>query len=795
MTIEETTEAPAAVVPGTTGPGSGRAFDVERVLAALTLEEKASLLSGLDFWTTQPVDRDGVAVPGVMVTDGPHGLRKQAESPDHLGLGTSVPATCFPPAATLGSTWDPALLRRVGEALGRETRANDVAVLLGPGINIKRSPLNGRNFEYLSEDPVISGELGAALVAGIQSQGVGTSLKHFAANNQEADRMRVSADVDERTLREIYLPGFERVVKKAQPWTVMCSYNKINDVYASQNHWLLTEVLRDEWGFEGLVVSDWGAVRDRVAAVAAGLDLEMPASGGRTDAEVVAAVRAGTLDEAVVDVAARRVLHLVARSLPALDAAAASGEGFDVDAHHALAREAAAAGTVLLKNDAVPAGSSGDGAPLLPLASADGVAVVGELARTPRYQGAGSSQVNPTRLDDALSALRAATGAEVPFAAGYTVDGADAGSGTDAAALLAEAVEVARAAGTVLVFLGLPASYESEGFDRAHMDLPAEQVALLEAVAAVNPRVVVVLANGSAVSVASWRHLAPAVVEGWLGGQAGGSAVADVLLGAVNPAGRLAETIPLRLEDNPSYGNFPGELGHVRYGEGLLVGYRWYDARQADVAYPFGHGLSYTTFAYDGVAAEVLRPDATAADDDAAHGAAVRVRVTVTNTGDRPGAEVVQVYVGDPAAQVQRPERELKAFGKVDLAPGESRELTLDLTGRDLAYWHPVLRRWVVEDGEFVVSVGASSRDLRGSATVVVDGEDVRLPLEPLSTVAEAMDHPVVGPHVQALVHGGGVADDMLGMIGDMPLTVVADFGMGGFDRDALTALLAEANN
>lgn len=780
MSIEELT--PDAAAPG-------RVFDVERVLAGLTLEEKASLLSGQDFWTTQPVTRDGAAgsagsaavVPSVMVTDGPHGLRKQADSPDHLGLGSSVPATCFPTAVTLGSTWDPALVRRVGEALGRETRANDVAVLLGPGINIKRSPLNGRNFEYLSEDPVIAGELGAALVAGVQSQGVGTSLKHFAANNQEADRMRVSADVDERTLREIYLAGFERVVERAQPWTVMCSYNRINGVYASQNHWLLTEVLRDEWGFAGLVMSDWGAVRDRVAGVAAGLDLEMPASGGRTDAEVVAAVRDGSLDEAVVDVAARRVLQLVARSLPALDAPGT----YDADAHHALAREAAAAGTVLLTN--APA----DGAPLLPLASGDGVAVVGELARSPRYQGAGSSQVNPTRLDDALTALRTATGAEVPFAAGYTVDGADLGSGTDEEALRAEAVEVARAAGTVLVFLGLPASYESEGFDREHLDLPAGQVALLEAVAAVNPRVVVVLANGSAVSVAPWQHLAPAVVEGWLGGQAGGSGVVDVLLGTVNPAGRLAETLPLRLADNPSYGNFPGELGHVRYGEGILVGYRWYDARQADVAYPFGHGLSYTTFAYDGVAAEVL---GSAAGHVADGDPVVRVRARVTNTGERAGAEVVQVYVGDPAAQVLRPERELKAFAKVDLAPGEVRELTFDLTARDLAYWHPVLRRWVVEGGEFVVSVGASSRDLRGSATVVVDGDDVRLPLAELSTVAEAIDHPVVGPRIDALVHGGAVADDMLGMIGDMPLAVVADFGLAGLDRAGLQALLSEAN-
>lgn len=773
MSIEESVEEPTA---------RGRAFDVEHVLAGLTLEEKASLLSGLDFWTTQPLARDGgVAVPGVMVTDGPHGLRKQADSPDHIGLGNSVPATCFPTAATLGSTWDPALVRRVGEALGRETRANDVAVLLGPGINIKRSPLNGRNFEYLSEDPVIAGELGAALVTGIQSQGVGTSLKHFAANNQEADRMRVSADVDERTLREIYLAGFERVVKQAQPWTVMCSYNRINDVYASQNHWLLTEVLRDEWGFEGLVMSDWGAVRDRVAAVAAGLDLEMPASGGRTDAEVVTAVREGRLDEAVVDVAARRVLHLVARSLPALDAPGT----YDAEAHHALAREAAAAGTVLLKN--APTG----GAPLLPLASGDGVAVVGELARTPRYQGAGSSQVNPTRLDDALTALRTATGADVPFAAGYTVDGADLGSGTDDDALRAEAVDLARTAETLLVFLGLPASYESEGFDRTHLDLPAQQVALLEAVAAVNPRVVVVLANGSAVSVAPWQDLAPAVVEGWLGGQAGGSGVVDVLLGTVNPAGRLAETLPLRLVDNPSYGNFPGELGHVRYGEGVLVGYRWYDARELDVAYPFGHGLSYTTFAYDGVSAEVLGSAALTADGDPV----VRVRTTVTNTGERAGAEVVQVYVGDPEAQVQRPERELKAFAKVYLAPGESREVTFDLTARDLSYWHPVLRRWVVEGGEFVVALGVSSRDLRGSTTVVVDGDDVRLPLGELSTVAEAIDHPVVGAQVDALVHGGAVGDDLLAMVGDMPLAVIAGFGLAGFDRERLAALLSEAND
>ena len=459
-------------------------FDVEHVLAGLTLEEKASLTSGSDFWHTQGVDRAGV--PAVMVTDGPHGLRKQAEDADHLGLGASVPATCFPPAAALGSTWDPALLHRVGEALGRETRANDVAVLLGPGVNIKRTPLCGRNFEYVSEDPVVAGVLGAALVQGIQSQGVGASLKHFAANNQETDRMRVSADVDERTLREIYLPAFERVVTTAQPWTVMCAYNKVNGTYASEHHWLLTEVLRDEWAFDGLVVSDWGAVHDRVPALAAGLDLQMPASTAGSDEAVVAAVRDGSLDEAVLDVAVRRVLRLVERSLQDL----AEPVAFDVDEHHTLAREAAADGSVLLKNDPV------DGAPLLPLAGS--YAVVGEFARTPRYQGAGSSQVNPTRLDDALSALTGLR-AHVPFAAGFTIAGGPPG---DDAELLAEAVETARLAQTVVVFLGLPGPDESEGYDRPRLGLPDNQVAALRAVAEANPRVVVVLANGGRVRVA-----------------------------------------------------------------------------------------------------------------------------------------------------------------------------------------------------------------------------------------------------------------------------------------------------
>ncbi|MDC7123396.1 glycoside hydrolase family 3 C-terminal domain-containing protein [Cellulomonas fimi] len=748
-------------------------FDVEHVLAALTLEEKAALTSGRDFWHAKGVERLGV--PAVMLTDGPHGLRKQRSGADHLGLLDSVPATCFPTAAALGSTWDVDLVRRVGEALGRETRANDVAVLLGPGVNIKRTPLCGRNFEYVSEDPVVAGEIGVALVDGIQRQGVGTSLKHYAANNQETDRMRVSAEVDERTLREIYLPAFERIVTRAQPWTVMCAYNKVNGTFVSEDHWLLTEVLRDEWAFEGLVVSDWGAVHDRVAALDAGLDLQMPGAGPRPDEAVVDAVRSGRLDEAVLDTAVRRVLHLIARALPALDDADAT---YDADAHHALAREAAAAGAVLLKNDAV------DGASVLPLDGADGLLVVGEFARTPRYQGAGSSQVVPTRLDDALTALRAATGTDLPFEPGFTISGGPTG---DDDALRAAAVEAARAARTVVVFLGLPGPDESEGYDRPRLGLPDNQVATLEAVAAVNPRVVVVLANGSAVSL-PWRDRAAAVLETWLGGQAGGSAVADLLLGTVAPSGRLAESIPLRIEDTPAFGNFPGEGGVVRYGEGVLVGYRWYDTRGVDLAYPFGHGLTYTTFGYSDVRAEAV-----------GEGADVRVEVsaTVANTGDRSGSEVVQVYVRDPQASVLRPTRELKAFAKVALDPGESRTVTFTLDARDLSYWHPGLRRWVVEGGMFVVEVGASSRDVRGSAAVEVVGQPLWGELTAWSTLAEWQEHPVGGPLIGAVLAAGDAPpmdDTMAAMMAQTPARVFADFGLSPLTPEQLDALVEKAN-
>ena len=715
------------------------------LLQQLTLEEKAALCLGSTFWHTAPIPRLGI--PAIMVADGPHGLRRQPDG-NQAGISGSLPATCFPTASALGSSWDPDLVRRVGEAIGAEARAQGVAVVLGPGVNIKRSPLCGRNFEYFAEDPLLTGVLGAAYVEGIQSQGVGACVKHFAANNQETDRLRVSADVDERTLREIYLPHFERIVTRARPWMVMCAYNRVNGVHASQNPWLLTEVLRDEWGFDGVVVSDWGAVHDRVAALAAGLDLEMPPNLGVSDTALVAAVRNGSLDEAVLDRAVERVLRLIDRAPK--DAPPAE---FDVAAHHALAREVAADCAVLLKND--------DG--LLPLRPSDEdiVAVIGEFARSPRFQGAGSSQVNPTRIDVPLDELRAA---------GLRVESA---TGDDPA----EAVALARRAGTVVLFLGLAAGDESEGADRDHLDLPAAQTELVEQLAEANPRLVVVLCNGSAVRMTPWDEHAPAILEIWLSGQAAGGAVADVLLGNVNPSGRLAETLPLRLQDVPSYLNFPGEQGHVRYGEGVFVGYRGYDAVGREVAYPFGHGLSYTTFEYRDL---VVGPGI--------------ATVTVINTGERRGKEVAQLYVAAPSARVARPVRELKAFAKVDLEPGEATTVTFTLDERDLSYWSSVDRSWVLEGGSYEISVGASSRDLRVTATLEVPAPPVRPRLDADATLREWLADPDGAAALREAVGVGpdGTPNGVLGdgqtltVLGDFPLRVLTAFPGLGIDRPVL---------
>ena len=740
------------------------------LVAKMTLEEKASLTSGDSFWTTKAVER--VGVPSVMLTDGPHGLRKQRANFDHLGIGDSVPATCFPPAVGLGSSWDADLAHRVGAALGLESAIENVAVILGPGVNIKRSPLCGRNFEYFSEDPIVASVMGAALVQGTQTMGVGTSLKHFAANNQEHDRMRSSSDIDPRPLREIYLRGFQRVVEDAQPATVMCSYNRINGVYASEDPFLLTRVLREEWGFAGFVVSDWGAVNNRVAGLAAGMDLEMPSSGGRTDAEIVAAVRDGSLDEAVLDASATRIAALAT----AWSAAPRVAGPLDVDAHHALAREAAGRSIVLLKNDGG----------VLPLRATQSVAVIGAFATDPRYQGAGSSLISPTKLDNALDEFVVQGGADnVSFAQGFTNDGSG-----DADALRTEAVALAATAEVAVVFAGLPAHLESEGFDRENIDLPAVQLALIDAVLAVNPRTVVVLSNGGAVAL-PFAERVPAIVEAWLLGQAGGSATVDVLYGAVNPSGKLTETIPLSLEDTPAFLNFPGEQGHVRYGEGLFVGYRWYDARNMAVAYPFGHGLSYTSFAYGDASAAVE------ADGN------ITVKVTVTNTGDRAGREVVQAYSGLASEAVQRPERELKAFAVVALEPGESGEVSLTVRRADLAYWHVAADRWVVEGGDYAIDVAASSRDIRSQVTVAVEGDALLLPLTRESSLAEVFAHPVAGPIVQGMmaqltdVVGGDDAAggmDMQKMLASFPIGRIGMIAGEAGSPEVIDQLLAMAN-
>jgi beta-glucosidase len=745
------------------------ASDFIKRVSELTLEEKASLCLGSDFWHTAPVDRLGI--PAIMVSDGPHGLRAQLEQGDHVGLLASAPATCFPTASALASSWDPELFRTTGEALGREAKKLGVSVVLGPGINMKRSPLCGRNFEYVSEDPWLAGELATAMVEGTQSEGVGTSVKHYAANNQEDDRLRVSAEVDERSLREIYLPAFERVVKQAQPWTIMCAYNKLNDTYCSEHHWLLTEVLREEWGFEGLVVSDWGAVHDRVAALRGGLDLEMPPNLGVSDAAIVEAVRNGSLDESILDEAVSRVLRLVDRSQPA---ALAEGAEFNLDDHHSLARRAAHESAVLLKNDGR----------VLPLQPQEGstVAVIGEFARTPRFQGAGSSQVNPTKVDVALDELQSALGgrAEVRFAAGFGI-----GTTDNDGHLLREAVELAGEADHVLVFLGLPGEDESEGFDRTHIDLPANQLVLLHALAEVHDRLIVILANGGVVRVSTWEDRVAAILECWLSGQAAGGAAVDLLLGVANPSGKLAETIPVRLQDNSSYFNFPGEEGVVHYGEGIFIGYRAYDKLIQPVSYPFGFGLSYTTFQIEDVNVSV---GGSVADGDLA----VTVTASVTNTGQRAGAEVVQVYVEDVEASVARPLHELKGFVRVDLEPGETKQVSCQLDERAFAFWSRRFGQWVVESGEFIIAVGSSSRDLVATEAITIDAPRLSLPLGPDSTLHEWLDdergRELLTKRDMRLLQD----PELIKVIGTMPMHTLAAFQGMALNHDELQELIAE---
>lgn len=696
----------------------------------LTLEEKASLTSGGDAWHLQGVEAKGI--PGYMITDGPHGLRKSlASSTGETDLDNSVPATCFPPAAGLSSSWNPELIHKVGEAMAEECIQEKVAVILGPGVNIKRNPLGGRCFEYWSEDPYLAGHEAVGIVAGVQSKGVGTSLKHFAANNQETDRLRVDARISQRALREIYLPAFEHIVKTAQPWTIMCSYNRINGVHSAQNHWLLTDVLRDEWGFEGIVMSDWGADHDRVASLNAGLNLEMPPS--YTDDQIVYAARDGRIAPAQLDRMAQGMIDLINKARAAMSI---DGYRFDVDAHDEVAHQAAIESIVLLKNDDA----------ILPLnadpAAARKIAVIGEFARTPRYQGGGSSHITPTKMTGFLDTL-AERGIKADFAPGFTLDLEPADP-----ALESEAVETARNADVVLMFLGLPEAAESEGFDRDTLDMPAKQIELLKQVAEVNPNVVVVLSNGSVVSVAPWAKYAKGVLESWLLGQAGGPALADVIFGKVSPSGKLAQSIPLDINDDPSMLNWPGEEGHVDYGEGVFVGYRYYDTYGKAVDYPFGYGLSYATF-------EIA--DVTAAKTGAN---TATVTATVTNTSDVDAAETVQVYVAPGKADVARPKHELKGFTKVFLKAGESKTVTIDLDERAFAYWSEKYNDWHVEAGEYAIEVGVSSRDIADTVAVALDGDGKTQPLTEWSTYGEWEADPA-GAKIVAAVAAAGAAGEL----------------------------------
>lgn len=677
----------------------------------LTLEEKAALCSGQNFWFLKALER--LDIPGIMLTDGPHGLRKQADSPDHVGLNQSVPATCFPTASALAATWNCDLVFKVGQALAEECLQEGVSVILGPGANIKRSPLCGRNFEYFSEDPFLTGEIAKSHILGVQSLGVGSSLKHFALNNQESRRMTANSVVDPRAMREIYLSGFERAVKDAQPWTVMCSYNRLNGTYACENKTLLSDILREDWGFEGLVVTDWGAMNEVVAAVRAGTDLEMPGVANGNTEKLIAAVHSGELDEAVLDQAVGRVLSLIQKSSESYQ----PGFSYDPHAHHALARQAASEGAVLLKNEGG----------LLPLSSGGKVALIGRFAKTPRYQGAGSSLITPTRLENLYEELGKLIGEErLLYTPGYT----EQGQADDA--LLREALEFASRAETVILCVGLTDMDEVEGLDREHMRLPAGHDALIAAVCAVHPRCAVVLSNGSPVEM-PWLAAAPAVLEAYLGGQAGAGAVADILTGRVNPSGKLAETFPIRLADTPAQ-PYPGGPQTVEYRESIYVGYRYYDAVGAQVLFPFGHGLSYTAFEYSGLTLRIS-------------GEHVIASFSLKNRGSRPGKETAQLYVRDLESSVFRPEKELKGFLKVELQPGEERQLEMELDPRAFAFYDAESGQWATEGGDFEILIGASSRDIRLRGLIQLPGSSLpRAPrtegLEPYFRPTQAVGFP-----------------------------------------------------
>ncbi|SET46056.1 glycoside hydrolase family 3 C-terminal domain-containing protein [Stigmatella erecta] len=753
----------------------------QTLVSQMTLEEKARLLSGNGSWTTHKVERLGI--PSIFMADGPHGLRKA------LGPNTadSVPATCFPTASALASSWNTELIRQVGAALAREAQANDVQLLLGPGINMKRSPLGGRNFEYFSEDPLLAGQLSAAYIQGVQGEGVGTSLKHFAVNNQEFERMVSDSILDERTLREIYLPAFEISITQAQPWSVMCAYNKVNGVYASENPVLLEDILRKEWGFEGFVVSDWGAVHDRAKGVQAGLNLEMPGSGEVNRQKIIEAVNAGQLPEKRLDEVVTSLLAVVLKAVEHRR----TGVRADLDQHHALARQVAGESIILLKNE--------DNLLPLEVGGKKKIALIGAFAKEPRFQGAGSSQVNPARLSTAHDELVALLGGSerIAYASGYDLEG------VTSAQLLDEARQQAKNADVAIVFAGLPDSHESEGFDRATLDMPEGHNQLIEAVSQVQPNTVVVLMNGSAITM-PWARQVKAILEGWLTGQAGGGAIADILTGKVNPSAKLQETFPVRTEDAPAALEFPGLNQRAYYGEGVFIGYRYYDKKNLAPLFPFGFGLSYTTFAYSGLSLGA----ASIRDTDS-----LTVQFKVKNTGKVAGKEIVQLYVREDKPVVSRPEKELKAFAKVALQPGEEKTVSFTLKARDFSYFDLSRRQWTVNPGRFDILVGGSSRELPLRQSVAVEAPVAVPVLTRESLVKEFRDHPKgkeFYPRLASIIMGGAAAGtdpkrtpqeerarkkaemSTLVFVHDMPAYKLINFSEGKFTEQMLNDILAQ---
>lgn len=754
-------------------------MNLKDLVSQMTLEEKASLCSGHDFWNTKAVPR--LNIPSIMVSDGPHGLRKQNTEGDHIGINESIEAVCFPAGCAVASSFDRELIKTMGEALGDECQAEDVSVILGPAANIKRSPLCGRNFEYFSEDPYLATEMATNHILGVQSKDIGTSLKHYLANNQEHRRMTSSSEIDERTLREIYLAAFEGAVINGKPWTVMCSYNKINGVYASENKHFLSDVLRDEWDFDGFVVSDWGAVNDRVEGLKAGLELEMPSSGGVNDSKIVKAVQDGLLDESILDEAVTRILNIVYR----YKENKRSNIIFDKDKHNELARKIASESMVLLKNEAI-----------LPLNNSDNIAFIGSFAKKPRYQGGGSSHINSYKTTSALEAVQSIT--TVTYAKGYETkeDKIDE-------ALIAEAVNTAKSASVAVIFAGLPDAFESEGYDRSHMSLPICQNYLIEKICAVQPNTIVVLHNGSPVEM-PWINQVKGLLEVYLGGQEVGGATVDVLFGLVNPSGKLAESFPLKLEDNPSYINFPGEKDMVEYKEGVFVGYRYYDKKNMDVLFPFGYGLSYTTFDYSNLNLNSKKIK----DIDT-----VTVSVDITNTGSVYGKEVVQLYVAPKDTTIIRPLKELKEFVKIGLKPGETKTVTFTLGKRAFAYYNTTIHDWHVETGNYDILIAHSSRNIQCRESLYVESTSfIPTNYTLTSTLGDLIKDPKAKSVFEPIMAtftlgfganeennndalGEGTAQMMAAMFENMPLRAILSFNSGSIKEEDILAALEKINS